>query len=202
MALTKFDVASSALVMLGANPVSSFDSSGTTEEIACHHLYQSAIDNLLSLYPWRFATRSLQMSRDHENDDNPLKPVGWQAVYTVPSDMRAMQTIRLNKDGRDIPYDRFENKVFCNAVATDAVYAIYTYEPPVAWWPGYFTELAEVGVAGKLAFALSGKLDLRVDLEKLFEVKFRLAKNADSRQQTTRKFKLRGRNSIMEARQA
>jgi hypothetical protein len=200
MALTKFDIASSALVMIGANPVSSFGSATSVEEIACQHLYQPCVDHWISLYPWRFATRTAQMPRDHEDGFNPLKPVGWQAVYTAPPDMKALQYIRIDLDGRDMPFDRFENKVFCNATATNTVYAVYTYEPPIQWWPGYFVELMVHAFAAKLSFALAGKLDLRTDLEKSVEPLFRWAKNADSRQQTTRKFKLRGRNSIMEAR--
>jgi len=197
MALTNFDIASSALVMIGANPVTAFSSSGTTEEIACYHLYQSCVDHWLSLFPWRFATKVTQMPRD------AVKPsTQWQASYTLPSNMRALQAVRIGLSGSDIPFDRFENKVLCNAGLTEPVYAVHTYEPPVAWWPGYFVQLIEVSLAEKLAFPLSAKLDLQTKLGQQSEYFFRLAKNADSRQQTSRRFKVTGRNSIMEARRA
>jgi hypothetical protein len=195
MALTKFEIASSALVMIGANPVASFSSSGTAEEIACHYLYQTCVDHWLSLFPWRFASKTSQLPRI-ANAPSTL----WQAAYTVPAGMGAIQAIRVDVHGGDIPFDRFENTVLCNATATQAVFAVHTYEPPVAWWPGYFEQLVEVALASKLAFALSAKLDLRADLGKEVETYFRLAKNADSRQQTNRKFRLTGRRSIMEAR--
>ena len=79
---------------------------------------------------------------------------------------------------------------------------MHTYEPPIAWWPGYFVQLVEVALAEKLAFAISGKLDLQAGLAKTTAEYFRLAKNADSRQQTSRRFKLSGRRSIMEVRRA
>jgi len=197
MALTRFDIASSALVMIGANPVSSFSSSGSTEEIACHHLYQSCVDHWLSLYPWRFASRTRQLSR-RSPDPGTL----WQAAYSVPEDFKAIQAVRTDRNGGDIEFDRFEDTIVCNAGVNQVVWCVHTCEPPTVWWPGYFVQLIEVALAGKLAFVMSAKLDLKLDLEKTVDTYFRLAKNADSRQQTSRRFKLTGRRSIMEARRA
>jgi hypothetical protein len=197
MALTKYDVASAALVMIGAAPVASFDAAGSAESVACFHLYQSSVNNWLSLHPWRFATRTVQMARVAAP---PLTK--WQNAYQQPADLLAMQAIRLDANGSDIPYDRFENKVMCNAGDTQAVYCVYSYEPPVAWWPGYFVSLMELALALKFSFALSGKLDLRSELEEATATSFRYAKNADSRQQTSRRFKVHGRGSIIEARRA
>ena len=197
MALTKYDIASSALVLIGASPVSSFSSSGSAEEIACFHLYQTCVDHWLSLYPWRFATRTTQLSRDVVPPDTQ-----WQAAYTLPPGMRALQAIRLDANGSDLPFDRFENKALINASETQSVWAVHTYEPPIPWWPGYFVQLIETALAARLSFALSAKLDLKAGLEQEAEVNFRLAKNADSRQQTSRRFKVTGRGSIMEARRA
>jgi hypothetical protein len=197
MALTKFDIASASLVMIGANPVSAFNAAGSAEEIACFHLWQSCVDGILSVFPWRFATRTTQLARE------PVKPPTlWQASYVQPSGMKAMQAIRLDQNGNDVPYDRFENKILCNAGETQAVYCVHTYEPPIAWWPGYFVSLVEITFATRLSFAIAGKLDLRDDLEKAAEKAFLMAKNADSRQQTSRRFKVDGRRSIMEARRA
>jgi len=197
VALTKFEIASSALVMIGANPVSSFSSAGTTEEIACYHLYQSCLDHWLSLYPWRFASRTTQLNH------GPLPEASkWQYAYVQPTGMKALQAILVDQSGHGTPFDRFENLILCNAGPAQAVYAVHSYEPPIAWWPGYFTALMEQALAAKFAFAMSAKLDLRVDLEKGVETYFRLAKNADSRQQTTRRFPVSGRRSIMEARRA
>ena len=197
MALTKFDVASAALVLIGAAPVSSFDSPVSAEEIACHHLYQTCVDHWLSLYPWRFATKTTQLSRVAAPPDTL-----WSAAYLQPPGLKAVQALRYDRHGNDIPFDRFENRILTNATETQVIWAVHTYEPPITFWPGYFMALIEVALAAKLAFALSAKLDLKAGLEKEVETYFRLAKNADSRQQTSRKFKLTARRSIMEARRA
>ena len=199
MALTKFEVASSALIMVGANAVTTFSNAvnASTEQKVCYHLWQSCIDHWLSLHSWRFATKTVQMSRLASTPTTL-----WKAAYQQPADMKAMQAIRLNESGNDTPYDRFENQILCNATDTDKVYCVFTYEPPIQWWPGYFIQLIELGFAHKLSFALTGKLDLRSGLEESTEVQFRVAKNADSKQQTTRRLKVAGRRSILEARRA
>lgn len=197
MALTKFEIASASLILCGANPVTTFNPAGNTEEKTCAYLWQSCIDHYLSLHPWRFATTTLQMSRVAAP---PLTK--WQAAYVQPAGMKAMQAIRLNQSGNDIDYDRFENLILCDATETDKVYCVHTYEPPIAWWPGYFVHLIEIGFAIKLCFPLSAKLDLKDNLEQAEITALRIGKNRDSVQQTTRKFKLAGRRSIMEARRA
>jgi hypothetical protein len=197
MALTKFEIASASLVLVGANPVTSFSATGSTEEKVCFYLWQSCVDHYLSLHPWRFATRTEQMSRVATPPSTK-----WQAAYIQPTGMKAMQAIRLNQSGTDLDYDRFENLILCNATETDLVYCVHTYEPPIAWWPGYFVHLMEIGFAIKLSFPLSAKLDLKDNLEKEAEIALRLGKNRDSAQQTTRKFKTDGRRSILEARRA
>jgi hypothetical protein len=196
MALTKFDIASAALVTIGAEPVASFDGT-STEAIACQHLYQGVIDGLLSVYPWRFASRTVQLSRDAT-----IPGTQWRASYTVPFDMKAVQAVMTDVNGTPIPFDRFENRIWCDASETQSVWCTYTYEPPIAWWPGYFVALAEITFATRLAFSIAGKLDLREKLDAAAEKAYAIARHADAKQQTTRKFRVSGRRSIMEARRA
>jgi len=196
MALTKYDICSAALVMIGTEPIASFVD-GTTEAKACGLFYQPTLDNILSLYPWRFASKTAEINRDAE-----APGTRWQASYTLPADFKAVQAVMTDVNGTPIPFDRFENKVMCDAGAAQEVWCVYTYDAPIAWWPGYFQTIVETGLAMRLAFAIAGKLDLRSELEKAFETLMRYGRNADSRQQTTRKFRVDGRRSIMEARRA
>lgn len=198
MASTKYDIASSALLLIGADGVASFSSATTAsaEQKACHYLYQSCLDQWLSLYPWRFATKTVQLSRDGAAPTDTT----WSASYAQPTGMKAMQNVHIG--GVGIPYDRFENKIMCDAGATSVVLGVHTYEPSVSYWPGYFVALMEVALANKFAFALAGKIDLKMNFEKDIEKFFRLAKNADSKQQTTRRLPLDGRGSIIQARRS
>jgi hypothetical protein len=195
MAQTKYTIASSALVMIGANPVSSFKPTGTTETIACYYTWQACVDHWLSLYPWRFATTEATLTRvtSARNYPGPYKN-----YYAVPANMKAVQKLLVNDQPAE--FDRERNYIFVNAELSQPVRLIYTFEPSISIWPGYFVSLIEMAMAERLSFALSAKLDLKTDLAKQIENLFRLARNRDSVQQTTRKFRLTGRRSIMEAR--
>jgi hypothetical protein len=195
MASTKYEVCSAALVMIGANPVSAFSASGNAEEVACYHLYQSTLDALLSMNQWRFATKTTQMSRVGTAPDTL-----WSAAYTEPTDMIALQSVVIDTYGGDVPFDRFDGQILCDAGSEQEVYAVHTYEPAVSNWPGYFVKVMEFNLADQFAISLAAKLDMAKALEGKYDRALRYAKNTDAKQQTTRKLKTIGRNSIIEAR--
>lgn len=200
MASTKYDIASSALILCGADAVSSFSNTdaSSAEEKVCYHLYQSTLDQWLSLYDWRFAMKEEQLSR------NATAPVGgkWSASYNAPGGMKKLRNVVYVTSGQGLEYDRFENMIYTNVDAETAIAAHYTFEPSVPYWPGYFVALMEVALGKRFAFALAGKLDLKMDFDDDVEKFFRLAKAADSQSQTSRRLNLRGRGSILEARRA
>ncbi len=54
MAVTKVDIASQGLVLIGANKISSFDDNSTEAQVAST-LYEENVESLLSESHWRFA---------------------------------------------------------------------------------------------------------------------------------------------------
>lgn len=199
MASTKYDIASSALVLIGAEPVSSFGNtdSSTTEQKACYHLYQSCLDFWLSVHSWHFAEKTLELNREVAAPASPR----WTAKYAKPSGMKKLIAV-LDAAGNPIEYVIEGEYILTNTAEGNSIYALYTYEPSVGLWPGYFVQLMEYGLASKLTFALSGKIDLKKDLSNDVQYQFRLAKSEDAKQQTAQRIRLDGRGSIMEARRA
>ena len=61
MAVTKVDIASRALVMVGANPISSF-TDNSTEALITNTLYEEVVESTLSECSWRFAMGQKQLS--------------------------------------------------------------------------------------------------------------------------------------------
>lgn len=192
MALTKFDICSNALIMIGAKPITDFSGS-IQESVVANQLYDTEIKNQLSLYEWRFASRQVQLSRLAAVPDDI-----WSAAYSEPSDMITLKQITIEDKG--IVFDRYEDNIYCNAAATDVLIAHYVYYVSEANWPPYFVALVEYALAKKFAFPLGAKLDLKEEYTNDWMLQFRLAKFIDSKQQTTKKLKLTGRRSIMEAR--
>lgn len=194
MTVTKFELCTNALVQIGAKAITDF-AGATRESEVCGYLYQPTVDNWLSMYPWRFATKQVVLSRDVT-----VPETIWAAMYSQPAGMISLQAVTTG--GKNIPFDRYENKIYCNAGAAESVVAIYVYAITETYWPPYFVELMEAALMHKLAFSLPAKLDLRASLEDLVITKYRMAKSADERQQTSRKLPVTGRRSIMEARRA
>lgn len=192
MSLTKFDIASSALMLIGANPVTDFGG-GSDEAQAAGQFFQSTADNWLSLYDWQFATTTVQLNRMSEEPPN-----AWDAAYQQPADAIKIQNVKVRD--QNISFDRFKDKIHCDAQPTDEVFCDYTRRVEPAYWPPYFIELVQSALAKKFATVLAAKIDLKATFDSDMEIQFRLAKNADARQQTTKRINMSGRGSIIEAR--
>lgn len=194
MPLSQFDICSNALMRIGAESITDF-SGGSAESLAAARFYQSTADNWLTLHDWRFAGQTALLVRDAAA---PLQM--WDASYAQPSGAIKIRSVKVND--LPIPYDRFRDKIHCDAVGGDSVYCEYTTSVDCAYWPPYFVELMELALALKFSFTLAGKLDLKNVIEADLQMQFRLAKNADARQQTARRIRLDGRGTILEARRA
>lgn len=194
MAITKFDLCSNALNLIGAKVITDF-SGATAESAAAARFYQTTADNWLTLYDWQFATTTVQLSRI---SDAPLN--AWDAAYQAPSAALKIQNVKVNDT--PIPYDRFMDKIHCNAVSADVVYCDYTYAIDISYWPAYFVELMELALAKKFSTVLAANLNFQQAFNGDLESQFRLAKNADARQQTTKRLNMQGRGSIIAARRA
>ena len=55
MATTNIDICARALIMIGAQPISSF-SVGSTEALVASNIYDDVVEASLTRHRWRFAT--------------------------------------------------------------------------------------------------------------------------------------------------
>ena len=121
MADSKFDICNQALVLVGANTITSFTES-TTESKVASQLYESTLENLLTRCRWRFSTKQEQLSRKTN------KPLGrYSAAYTLPADALVMNTVTIADNV--IQYDRYQDEIFCDASSTD-ICLLYTSPSP------------------------------------------------------------------------
>lgn len=194
MPSTKFEICSTALMSIGANAITDFGGGSTESQVAAQ-FYDTTVENWMSLYDWRFATTSVQLSRVNTT---PLSP--WTSVYQQPSDIIKLLSVKVTD--LPIPFTRYLDKIHCNAVEANVVIADYMYAVTCEHWPPYFRALIEHALAQRFSIALAAKVDFKNMIDVDIERQFRLAKNADARQQTTRRLPLSGRGSILEARRA
>lgn len=87
-----------ALSLLGHEPISVLPSTEGEAESAtaalCLALYEAAVEELLSCWQWRFATKRLALS---QRDDDPPQP--WSYQYDVPTDL--LRLIRTDSAAED-----------------------------------------------------------------------------------------------------
>tara|TARA_B100001142_G_scaffold135702_1_gene137148 strand:+ start:4937 stop:5554 length:618 start_codon:yes stop_codon:yes gene_type:complete len=178
------DIASRALVLIGAEPISSF-SGTTTESQVATNLYEDIVRSSLTQTRWRFASNIAQLSR---LTDVPVDESKYASAYQIPTESLIIHGIAVN--GQQIDYDIFTKKIFCNANTNDIVIGEYTYRPDTTEFPPYYI----LGLQFHLASVFSGAIAEDENKSLLFEQKaqqqYMIARNIDSQQTTTERLNL------------
>lgn len=178
MADTRYDLASRALVRVGAKPIVDFDD-GSSEAVAVSREYEGVVRDCLSKHPWRFASRQALLNRVAE------APVGrWAAAWEVPADCIAVSTVTLR--GQPIAYDRYGDKLVTDDA--DGLVVDYLFRPDETAWPPYFAELVVQELAAALAMGLARDPDLGQALKRQAQAdQWPRARSRDSQAQTSRR---------------
>tara|TARA_A100001201_G_scaffold26739_1_gene29534 strand:- start:678 stop:1289 length:612 start_codon:yes stop_codon:yes gene_type:complete len=179
MSDSKFDICSKALVLVGANTISSF-SANTTESIVANQLYESTLENMLTRSRWRFSAKQAQLSR------NASAPTArWSAKYAVPTGALLIHTVTVNDNV--IEFDRYESDILCDASSSDTVVADYTFQPSEANFPPYFKQALVFELASLFAGAIARNDSLSTLYNQRAVAQLAIARAQDSQAQTTRK---------------
>lgn len=168
---TPLSICSSALLMIGADELSSFEE-GSREAKLCANLYDVTLDDLLQLYPWRFATVQSQLPK---LASEPL--FGFRHAYQLPPKLLRI----LTTDG-DQNYRRFENTLFSNA---GQLQITYLQRPPENRLPAYFVRIVELKMAEILALALQEDAAKSRLMAEKAQAQILRARGVDAQQQTT-----------------
>ena len=89
MATTKIDICARALIMIGAQPISSF-SDGSTEALVASNIYDDVVEASLTRCRWRFATTQAELSLLAN------APTGrFDYAYQVPTSPAVLQIITI-----------------------------------------------------------------------------------------------------------
>lgn len=182
MAVTDIDISARALIMIGAQPITSF-SDGTTEAIVAANLYEDTARDLLTRHRWGFATGQAQLPRRTDAPD-----AKWDAAYQLPMDLLLLHDVSVNDS--PIEFRRYQNLIYCNAVATDEVFIDYSFRAEEDLWPPYFITLVELQLASIFAYAVANQVQTADYLEKKAARQLSIAKNLDSQGQTASRFDL------------
>lgn len=179
MHISSLQICQQALVLIGAQPLTSFDD-GTTESIACSNLYENTARDELGQYRWRFASNQVQLSRLVD-----VPSAKWEAAYQLPPECLSISTVYVN----DIPidFDRYEDNVFCNAEVEDVVILEGTFRVDEQFWPPYFVQMMVYRIASQLAHSIAAQVDTSDLLDQRAMRHARMARNRDAQGRTAPK---------------
>ena len=169
---TKIDLCSMALLKLGEKPIQSWREDSAAAQLA-RTLFEPTLDTLLSLFPWRFATKPLVLNKTQDDD------------FLIPSEV-----LRILKCNGQIVGDRI--KASDNTIT---ILAVVKTEPEM--FPGYFATLLATKLAVEFCIPLIGDASVFKMMTALYESEYQSAKFIDS---TTSKQSNIGNFSLIDSR--
>ena len=179
VANSAIDIASRALVLIGAEPITSFDSS-STEALVATNMYEDTVRAMLSTARWRFATEQavLQQLTD--------VPTGrFDIAHQLPSNILVLHGVTISD--RLIEYTVYGSKVFSDSTTNDTLIADYTFRAEEINFPSYFSLALQYSLASIFATSIARDDRLMQLMETKANQLMAKAKNIDAQQQTTRK---------------
>ena len=176
---TPLDICSRALILIGAEPISSFDD-GTTESTVAVNMYEDVAQSALVNTRWRFATNQKVLNQLSD------APTGrYDLAYQLPSGLLMLHAVTVNDNLID--YQMYGDKVYADTATSDTVIADYTFRAEEQVWPSYFTLAVEFSLAIIFATSIARDASLAGLMTDRAEVSMAKARTLDSQQQTTRK---------------
>lgn len=178
-ATTDIDVCSRALILIGADPITSF-TDNNNESLVASNMYEDIARSALVNTRWRFATNQFVLNRLSD------APTGrYDAAYQLPSDWLMTHVVTVNDS--PIDYQTYGNKLYCDATSNQELVLDYTYRASEIDWPSYFTVAVEYELASMFAASLARDSQLAQLMQQQATAKMIQARNLDAQQQTTRK---------------
>mgnify|MGYP003657148256 CR=1 FL=1 len=119
VATTDIAVASKGLVLIGADPIAAFDGS-SRGAIVAEHIYDEAIEDILTDTPWSFATTQEDLSHLAEAPDSL-----WSDAWQKPASALLIRRVTVND--ADLDYEVYGDKVY---YCSEVKYAFKSYNFP------------------------------------------------------------------------
>ena len=173
------DIASRALVLIGAEPITSFDDS-STEGLVATNMYEDTVRAMLSTARWRFATEQSTLVQLSD------APTGrFDIAHQLPSDLLVLHGITVNDNLID--FTVYGDKVFSNSTSSDTLIADFTFRADEINFPSYFSLALQYSLASIFATSIARDDGLMQIMETKANLLMAKARNIDAQQQTTRK---------------
>ena len=151
---TGITICSDALLMLGAKAITSFND-GTDESNVCDRLYPDIRDSTLSMYPWSFTLKKIQLGRLVTTPTSV-----WKYEYLLPGDRLSSPRAVYDSASPGAPVQK-DWEIQGDKLLTNlpTVFIDYQYQTPEFAMPKYFVQLMKYMIAWHLAMPITEQSD-------------------------------------------
>jgi len=137
------DIASNALLLVGDNPISSFDDPGAGAK-AASNLYLETKKRLLSEHPWSFALKQQRLNRLSQTPD---ELTGYSNAFQLPTDLIRIWNIQSHSN-----YILIGDLLYSNE---NEILATYIYNVDEVKLPPHFVKSLEYALASDFAISVT-----------------------------------------------
>lgn len=139
--VTKIEICSRALILLGHSPIASFIEPGAGAQVSSA-FYESTLNALINSHRWNFTKKKTALNR---LVGVPLNT--WNYQYQLPTDYLTMI-----KTADDSDYEIQQDKLLSNQTSLEID---YIFRPEETQFPPLFTETLEYLLAAKFAIPVT-----------------------------------------------
>jgi hypothetical protein len=148
---TDITICSDALVLLGAQPITSL-TDGSDPADVCNRLYPDLKNHLLTVYPWSWSLKKVQLSK------NATAPVNeWDNAFDLPNDIIGSVIAVFDSSSSGIRPRRYGWEIYGTQLFTnlDTIYIDYQATVVESSMPEYFIRFLRVALAAEIAIPIT-----------------------------------------------
>jgi len=165
---TSIDIASNALVMIGDEPISSFDDPGAGALVASA-IYPNTYRSLLASHPWTFSLKEVFLSRLTQEPDDKTN---YKYAFQLPPNL-----IRIWKVMSHSNYDNVGRLLYSNETE---LLCRYGYQVDEVDLPPHFVQALEYKLASDFAISVTEDIQKAAYYEDKFLKQSSIARSIDS----------------------
>lgn len=169
MAASPVSICSNALLMLGDNPISSFDENSAKARLAAN-LYPAVRDAILRAHPWNCCVARVQLAPDVAT---PAFDYAFQ--FTLPADY--VRTLQVGELGAESEYRIEGRRLLCDDNPLNLRYVFRNENP--ATWDDALVDAVTLEMAARMAYPITRSASLARDKRAEAIAGLKLAKSVD-----------------------
>jgi hypothetical protein len=174
MAASDVSICSNALLMLGAQPISSFTENNDRARLASN-LFESVRNDVLRSHPWNCCIKRAALASDTE-----APAFDWDFQFTLPSDY--LRTLAVGEAGSEIEFKIESGKLLCD---DNPAYLRYVARNEnAATWDDMLVQAMTLAMAAKMAYSITQSSAMRDSMAAEYERHMKRARAVDGQDDT------------------